>query len=158
MVSNSSETFWIIIFNFFINEWYYIWNFLNDPSLQIMSLKAKRKKTFFSWYRSKSSLESVRRHNVLREVIYSLTKIPIEKSTDRGSNTGLVNGWTNDGRGCAVIRVVAGYVSQVRNSRHASLETFAYLLIFENSRQNPYSDRNSYHYYMTFCSISRSFL
>ena len=71
-----------------------------------------------------------------------------KEASDRGSNTGLVSGWTNDGGGCAVIRVVAGYVSQMRNSRYVSLETFAYLLIFENSRENPYSDRNSYHYYV----------
>lgn len=60
--------------------------------------------------------------------MYSPIRTPSERS-DRGSNTGLANGWTNDGGGCAVVRVVAGYDSQVRNSWHTSLETFAYFLI-----------------------------
>lgn len=92
-------------------------------------------------YEQIESIVLVRRHNVVREIIYFLMKISIERSCDRGSNTGLVNGWTNDGGSCAVVQVVAGYVSQVRNSRYASVETFAYLLIFENSRGNFYSDR-----------------
>jgi len=79
-----------------------------------------------------------RYYSVMKKIMYSLIRILSERCGDRGSNSGLARPMTRE---TAPWFEWSGCDSQTRNSRHASLETFAYLPTYENSREDSYTEK-----------------